>query len=315
MTPAAARIAAEIEEHGPIAFSRFMDIALYDPGCGYYRSLRDPFGPNGDFYTASQLQPVFGRLVATALADLHRELGDGPDFTVVEWGAGRSDLAPALAGFNYRAVDSGRGSPLEDYTGVAFANELFDALPVDVLRRSNGEWRDMRVGRVGDGFGWVEGPAVDFPEEAPEGRWREVAVRMRATLNTMAAPLRRGFVLVIDYGYTVAELRRFPQGSLMAYRRHQPLDDIFARPGEQDLTAHVDWDALHACASDAGLTLVRFETLAHWLLRIGEPDHFARALAARSEAESVRHREQLKTLLFSMGETFRVALWQKDPQK
>lgn len=312
MTAAARKIAAEIAARGPIPFSRFMDIALYDPECGYYRGPRDPFGVAGDFFTASQLQPVFGRLVAANLRLLKDELGAGTEFTVVEWGAGRGEMAPALAEFPYHAVDAGRGASPSSFSGAIFANELFDALPVDVLRRSGGLWRHMLVSLQDDSFTWTEGPVVDdFPEEAPNGRWRERPVRMRETLAAMAAPLTRGYLVAIDYGYTRRELSRFPQGSLMAYRRHQALDSIFDQPGEQDITAHVDWDALLAAAAGAGFTLLRMESLAMWLLRAGESDQFAAALSATSPAAELLHRQQLKTLLFSMGETFRVALFRK----
>lgn len=316
MTPAARKIVAAIAARGPIPFSEFMEIALYDEQCGYYRAARDPFGRRGDYFTASQLQPVFGRLAAAAMRAHQRELGAGGEFTVVEWGAGRGDMAESFREFKYAAVDVGRGASPAGFTGAVFANELFDALPVDVLRRRGGVWREMRVGLTGEGFGWVEGPAVeDFGEQAEEGRWRERAVRMESTLRAMAEPLARGFLIVIDYGYTRRELSRFPQGTLMAYRRHQALDEIFNAPGEQDLTAHVDWDALRGHAAALGLVETRFESFAQWLLRAGEPDQFAAALEAGEEAEAARLRGQLKTLLVSLGESFRVAVWRKDAPK
>lgn len=312
MTPAARKIAAEIERHGPIPFSRFMEIALYDPECGYYLAGCDPFGKEGDFYTASQLQPVFGRIAAAFVRSLRDEMGAGTEFTLVEWGAGRNEMAEAFVEFNYTAVDVGRGAPPAEFSGVVFANELFDALPVDVVRARDGRWREMRVGRKDEGFGWVEGdPIAGLDEPAEDGRWRERPVRMEETLLAMTAGLRRGFVVVIDYGYTARELARFPQGTLMAYRRHQALDEIFAQPGEQDLTAHVDWDTLLSAAGALGLDLVRLESFAQWLLRSGEQDQFAGALQSESEVEATRLRRQLTTLLVSMGETFRVAVWRK----
>lgn len=316
MTPAARKIAAAIAARGPIPFSEFMEIALYDEECGYYRTARDPFGKHGDFFTASQVQPVFGRLAAAAMRAHQRELGADGEFTVVEWGAGRGDMAEAFREFNYAAVDVGRGAAPDRFNGAVFANELFDALPVDVLRRRDGAWREMRVGLPGGSFDWVEGPAAeDFAEEGEDGRWRERAARMEAALRAMVEPLARGFLIVIDYGYTRRELARFPQGTLMAYRRHQARDEIFEAPGEQDLTAHVDWDALRGHAAALGLVETRFESFAQWLLRAGEPDQFAAALAAEEHAEAARLRLQLKTLLVSMGESFRVAVWRKDTPK
>ena len=125
MTPAGEFLAAEIRERGPIPFSRFMEVALYHPEHGYYRSGKhDPFGREGDFYTAAQLQPVFGRIVA-------RELCSLGVMKVLDVGAGRGEMGDALCKFHYTAVDYGDPMPVH-FRGVVFANELFDALPVDV---------------------------------------------------------------------------------------------------------------------------------------------------------------------------------------
>src|SRR5574340_1689479 len=90
-------LAAEVERAGPIRFSRFMEAALYHPEHGYYRRTRDPFGRHGDFYTAEQLQPVFGMLVASRIRGLWREMGSPADFEVVEPGAGRREMAEIFA--------------------------------------------------------------------------------------------------------------------------------------------------------------------------------------------------------------------------
>src|SRR5215469_9713478 len=89
VTPLAALIRDEIRSKGPIGFDRFMELALYHPKHGYYtRKDRDPFGARGDFYTASQIQPLFGRIIARALRSLRAEMGEPEDFTVVELGTG-----------------------------------------------------------------------------------------------------------------------------------------------------------------------------------------------------------------------------------
>jgi SAM-dependent MidA family methyltransferase len=97
----------------------------------------------------------------------------------------------------------------------------------------------------------------------------------------------------------------------MSYHRHQAIEDVLLRPGDQDITAHVDFTALQAHGQGLGLETVRYESLASFLLRAGEPDSFASALEAGSEAEQMRLRMQLKSLLFGMGETFRVLLQKK----
>jgi len=78
-----------------------MDVALYQPECGFYRAGRDPFGRAGDYYTAEQIQPVFGILVAARVRQLHEELGEPADFTVVELGAGRGEMAEAFSRYRY----------------------------------------------------------------------------------------------------------------------------------------------------------------------------------------------------------------------
>src|SRR5204863_8410861 len=132
MTPAAELLAAEIRRSGPIPFRRFMDVALYHPEHGYYRRPRDPFGKHGDFFTAEQLQPVFGILLAARIRQLFHDLGRPADFTVVELGAGRGEMASALSEWTYVPVDVDSGALPDSLTGVVFSNEFFDALPVDV---------------------------------------------------------------------------------------------------------------------------------------------------------------------------------------
>src|SRR5581483_5973333 len=94
----------------PIPFRRFMEVALYHPEHGYYRHPRDPFGKQGDFFTAEQLQPVFGILIAARIRQLHRAVGEPPDFTVVELGAGRREMAPYFAEWRYIPIDVDGGA-------------------------------------------------------------------------------------------------------------------------------------------------------------------------------------------------------------
>ena len=127
-----------IARDGPLPFDRFMELALYHPSLGYYRRQRDPFGASGDYYTSSQLQPVFGRLIAQKIAEWEEQLGRPEDFTVVELGAGRGETAreirKRLPRARYIEVEKGAGAMPERFTGVVFSNEFFDALPVRVVR-------------------------------------------------------------------------------------------------------------------------------------------------------------------------------------
>jgi len=105
MTPLGEILARRIEREGPIPFWQFMSSALYDSAHGYYRRARDPFGKHGDFYTAEQLQPVFGILIAQRIRQLAHAMGDPADFTVVEIGAGRGEMADAFREWRYIPID------------------------------------------------------------------------------------------------------------------------------------------------------------------------------------------------------------------
>jgi len=321
LTPAGEVLAEEIRRKGPIPFRRFMEVALYHPRHGYYRRPRDPFGVGGDFYTAEQLQPVFGVLIAARIRQLYREMGEPSGFTVVELGAGRGEMAHALSDWKYVPVEIGSGAMPERFVGVVFSNEFFDALPVDVAVCRGGVFREQRVALENGRFVWSTcdrvAPEVErylrsrFPP-AEEGRWYEANLEALAWLERAAAALVSGRILTIDYGYTRAESARFPQGTLMAYRQHTAREDVLVDPGERDITAHVNFTALQEFGETCALRAERFESLAQLLLAAGEPDQFAAALGSQTtKNDGPRHR-QLKTLLFGMGETFRALLQRKD---
>jgi SAM-dependent MidA family methyltransferase len=183
-----ARIRSEIEDGGPITFARFMELALYDPETGYYRAVSARPGRAGDFLTAPEAHPIFGRAIARHVADVWDVLGRPPGFTIREVGSGGGALAEgllaglaadgsALAGkVRYRPVEveprrldefrgrlaatglAGRievddGSPI---VGVVAANEVLDALPTHRVVRRDGRLREVLVGLSGAGFADVE---------------------------------------------------------------------------------------------------------------------------------------------------------------
>jgi SAM-dependent MidA family methyltransferase len=306
MTPVAEKLRDEIARAGPLPFRRFMEAALYDPEGGYYR--RDRFGRAGDFFTAEQVQPVFGRAVARYL----RKLAGPGAFQVVELGAGRASMAEAFSGFRYLPLELGGPELPDTVEGVVFSNEFFDALPVDRVFFRHGVPVEARVDWDGGRFVWAAGGPVDEGTEEylrryfPDWKTRRSAEVHFAALDwigRIAARLRRGYHVAIDYGYTTRESARFPDGALMSYRRHQASEDVLAEPGERDITAHVPWDALADAGARYGWELVSLRTLAHLLLEAGEDDQFAGVLG---DPAPLALRLQLKTLLFGMGETFQV---------
>jgi len=320
MTPAATLVRDEILRAGPVPFRRFMDVALYHPEYGYYRRSRDPFGKTGDYYTAEQLQPVFGILIGAKVRRMFEDLGKPADFTVVELGAGRREMASAFSGFRYCPVDIDGGDWPENFTGVVFTNEFFDALPVHLTVRRQKIFREVFVDWQDGRFAWADGDPVRgelknylerYALAAAEGDIVEVNLEALHWIEHVAGRLERGYVFTIDYGYTVRERSRFPLGSLMSYRNHVAREDVLADLGERDITAHVCFTALEEQGARFGLETVRFETLARTLLDAGEADQFSAALAAASPEEDMRRRLQLKTLLYGMGDTFRVLIQRK----
>jgi SAM-dependent MidA family methyltransferase len=314
VTPAGEAIAAEIEREGPMPFRRFMELALYHPVHGYYR--RDPFGKSGDFYTAEQIQPVFGILIAALIRQIYREMGQPSDFTVVELGPGRGEMANAFREWRYVPIDLGADLPSR-FRGVVFSNEFFDALPVHAAVYFGNEFRQQMVKVDRGTFVWWTGPPV--PDEVnaylrqyfppPEaGRIYEANLDALAWMRKIRPSLDSGTLITIDYGYTRAEWVRFPAGTLMGYRSHAARENVLEDPGERDITAHVNFTALEEDGERLGLQKKNFETLAQTLLRAGEPDQFAEALGGDDPAR----RLQLKTLLFGMGETFRVLTQRKE---
>jgi SAM-dependent MidA family methyltransferase len=309
-------IRSEIERNGPLPFERFMELALYAPALGYYTQPRDPFGIHGDFFTAEQLQPVFGRLIRR-FAELTRERMNAPaDFEIVELGAGRGEMSHALSGFNYTPIDIGRGDLPQRINGLVFANEFFDALPVQVAVRRGGVFREVLVASANGAFRFIDGPPAAgetldylqrFYPHPDEDSIIEIHLRALEWIDRIARALR-GYLLIIDYGYTSREWIRHTAGTLMSYTRHTASDDVLATPGNRDITAHVPFSVLEERVKRRGLTVERFQTLARFLLDTGESDQFASALAAADERDALRLRMQLKTLLYGMGETFRVLL-------
>ena len=338
MNPVAELLHEEIRARGPISFRQFMDLALYHPEHGYYTRGEDPFGREGDFYTNSQLQPAFGRLIAQQIARWRDEMGSPdeftpdeftPDeFTVVELGAGRgetlAEVKKALPSVRCLAVERTEGALPQGFQGVVYSNEFFDALPVHLVERGPDGLAEWLVDSRGGGFRWIASGRPAEPSVAGYvGKYAvglaeedriEVNLKALEQLERIAGALKRGYVLTIDYGYSAEEIaagRRFPQGSLMAYERHQAYEDVLSEPGSRDITAHVNFTALEQRGQELGLESLGLRTQAQFLFALGEADNFATVLEAATEAETLQMRMQLKSLLFGMGETFRVLVQRK----
>ena len=307
-TALAALIRDEIRAGGPMPFAHFMELALYDPAGGYYRSDAARPGRAGDFLTAPELHPIFGELLARAVEQTFELLGRPDRFVVAEHGAGEGALAVPLLGalpasVRYRPIevddrrlerlrdrlaDAGLADRLDDapatqpFEGVVIANEVLDALPVHRVRHRGTELRELAVDIAPDGA-LTE---VDVPPSTPaiaerlaeegialvDGQTAEVCLALDGWIAAASTPLRRGLLILIDYGAAAAELYdplRRRDGTLRAYVRHQVHDDPYRFVGRQDLTAHVDATAVERAAHAAGLTTIGITTQAEALMGLG----------------------------------------------
>lgn len=273
----AAAFARSAGDAAALRFDAFMALALYDETLGYYRAdkLRVGRDRTADFYTATSLGPIFGELVAAAASKLLRAAGlDPAAHTFVEIGAEPSGgILAGVASHPFAATRTLRvGQPLA-LAGpcVVFSNELFDAQPVRRFVRRTDAWHELgvRLDTTADGrpasLAEIDiGPlaATDLSAladrlppfaDTPEGYLFEAPLAAAALARDLAAQPWSGLFLAFDYGKTFAELAHAtPAGTARAYFQHTQHNDLLARPGEQDLTAHVCWDWLAEALAAAG---------------------------------------------------------------
>ncbi|MEP7158474.1 MAG: SAM-dependent methyltransferase, partial [Chloroflexota bacterium] len=290
-------IRAEIERDGPITFARFMEHALYEPGLGYYATSATRPTRAGDFLTAPELHPIFGQTVARWLDEMWRGMDRPRPFVVREYGAGTgalyqsivdglvrmaSDLADQI---EYRPIETEGRQPAQQkpagrFVGAVIANEFVDALPVHrVIGRERG-LRELRVGWSDGRFAEVESALSDdrlaswFDRRRialAEGQRAEVNLAMLDWLVQVGRDLERGYVMIFDYGAPAAELYTAERntGTLRAFRGQHVSSDLFGGVGHQDLTAHVDLDALEDGARGADLDVLERTGQAEFLIASG----------------------------------------------
>ncbi len=350
-------IADEIRRDGPMRFSRYMELCLYHPDLGYYSLSTEQFGKAGDFYTSSDVHAVFGRLLSRQFEEMWRTLDSPERIDVIELGPGRGLFAADVLDWSakqfpnfahalrYQLVEqsstfrarlserlsshiaSGKAAiyeTLEDATSasgqhlIVFANEFFDALPVEIIdhrgsvrvAENDGRFTEQFVPPSSDELQFLDSYSV-HPEP---GERVEVSPASLTWMDRIAAAFtgRRGFAILIDYGYTREEqLAGRHRDTLMTYRRHHASPSPYEAPGEQDITAHVNFTALRSRGADHGLELTALLTQSQFLLGIGEETQFADAFQdCKLPQERAKVALQLKHLISpeAMGETFQALL-------
>ena len=292
---------------GWIPFARYMEAALYAPGLGYYAAGAMKFGAAGDFVTAPEMTPLFGRTLAHVIAPVLAETSG----EVLELGACSGRLATDVLGELERlGALPARYSILEvsadlrerqqaaiartlphlaervqwldalpeHVSGVVLGNEVLDALPVELVHWTESGPLVRGVTLEGDKFAWQDRPIADPVLQAraealklAPGYLSEIGLAADALIASLAQSLGHGLILMLDYGFVAREYYH-PQrhmGTLRAHYRHHALDDPFHLPGLCDLTAHVDFSAVAQAGRAAGLELAGFTSQASFLLNSG----------------------------------------------
>jgi SAM-dependent MidA family methyltransferase len=340
------RIRQEIRDNAEwISFARFMELALYADGLGYYAGGSAKLGKDGDFTTAPEITSLFGATLAAFAAEL---AGDAP-IRILEFGAGSGKLARdvllALDGMGklveeYAIVELSAelrqrqrtllegvaavrwlDGPPPRFSGLVIANEVLDAMPVPLVIKKGKSWAERGVGIKEDAFIFVDRVCapelvaqIPEAEKLPDGYLTEVhplqAGFMRM-LGDMLVAGQGGTAVLIDYGFPAAEyyLSDRQQGTLMCHYRHHSHTDPFFHIGLQDITAHVDFTAAASAALESGLTVMAYLSQAAFLLNAGLPE-----LMQRGDPEDVltwlpqANAVQKLTSPAEMGELFKVLI-------
>lgn len=304
----AEKIRSDIAAHGGwIPFTRYMELALYAPGLGYYTAGARKFGEAGDFITAPELSPLFGRTLARQMAEIMSrsaphilELGAGSGKLAADMLAELEELGSLPESYAILEVSADLRARQQDllnerlphlvkrirwldqlpeaFSGAIVANEVLDALPVHLVHWQNGEIGERGVAVTDGRFVWEDRPVSDptllqtaRQINAPDDYLSEICPAACALIGSLADCLQRGAMVLIDYGFGARELYH-PQrsrGTLMCHYRHRTHDDPFHLPGLQDITAHVNFTAVAECGIDAGLDLMGYTSQAFFLINCG----------------------------------------------
>jgi SAM-dependent MidA family methyltransferase len=312
------------EEEGWISFADYMNAALYAPGLGYYTAGARKFGPAGDFVTAPELSPLFGRTLAVQVAQMLEQIPEG-DILEVGPGSGRlaADILRALAerdslperylllevSADLRERQLEQLSQLDDlmsriqwidvlpdrWKGAVIANEVLDAIPAHVVVRRSGRWYERGVTVDANAqLAFADRPLARsmlrtlaqsrFPERIDYAS--ELNPAAEALVVGLAERCERGVMLLVDYGFPAGEYYH-PQrdtGTLMAHFRHHVLADPFCYPGLIDMTAHVDFSAMAQAGVKAGMKVAGMVAQANFLINCGVLDALARCGDPQSAA-------------------------------
>ncbi len=358
-----AKICDGIEANGDsISFKRYMEIALYEPGLGYYVAGTHKIGRHGDFTTAAQISPLFSRCIANQCAEVlitlktKNSLKVGGCFDsaqqncILEFGAGSGimateillelerqsclpntyyilDLSPDLQQRQKQTIESSAPHLLhkvswlselpQNFSGVVLANEVLDAMPVDVFTQLDDKvyehhviWQEnnlMEQLKPANPSLQEQVLSLEIPTEATPYT-SEINSYIEPWLKSLKDCLDTGLVLLIDYGYPHSEyyLAERNKGTLICHYQHLVNEAPLQYPGLQDITASVDFTAVAEAADSCELQVTGFTSQACFLANAGLEYYFKQALD-HNPNDQFALAQQIRTLTLpaEMGERFK----------
>ncbi|MGB9711037.1 MAG: class I SAM-dependent methyltransferase [Thermodesulfovibrio sp.] len=340
-------IIEKIKKCGAISFEDFMEMALYFPELGYYTRADIKIGRQGDFFTASHLSSVFGFLLSKEVENVYQNLNCPQDFTVTEIGPGMGYLAKDILDeisipLKYNLVEINPSlkdlqqqnlkqhsdktqwvnsiEDLEPFTGVFICNEVFDALPVRCFEISESEeimevYVDFKDYELIEVLLPCRKNTLQYIEEfAPwvlkiKGYRSEVNLKMKSLIEILSKKLKKGFVLIIDYGYNCQEYYHpeRKKGTLLCYYKHSITENPYINIGNQDITAHVNFTALEKWAKQAGFKVEGHLSQSKFFLSLCDEA----VLREIYQKNLIQHFKRL-VLPQGMGESHRVMILSKN---
>jgi SAM-dependent MidA family methyltransferase len=339
------KILKEISHKGPLPFSRYMEMALYEPGLGYYCAGNIKFGEKGDFITAPEISPLFSQCIARPCKQILTALSN--ERGILELGAGSGkmacdllmaleensclpdfywilDLSPELKARQKVLFETKiphlmskikwlSTLPKLPFQGVILANEVLDAMPIHRFKQEK-ILKEYYVAAHGQELTWELSEPSDphLIEQIkilhlPEGYSSEINLLVKPWLNALNQSLKKGVLLVIDYGYLEPEYyhSQRTQGTLTCYYRHHAHNNPLILPGIQDITAHVNFTALQKAAAQQGFRVAGYSNQTNFLIRCGLTDFISPLL---NQIEQFKIQQQIKQLILptEMGELFKV---------
>ncbi len=354
-------IKSEIDKNGGvISFQRYMELALYAPALGYYAAGSAKFGEEGDFVTAPEISPLFSYSLANAiLPALETELDN--EQIILEVGAGRGRMAADILVYLKQqnklpkeywilelSADLRERQKIiieeavpdliskvkwldelpDNFSGIVLANELLDAMPVQLFQKNENDIDEVNVGWRDEKFAFqlksdfderlvsrVKEIESELATKFDSGYVSEVNFAAEDWIKSIAESLQQGIIVLIDYGFPRHEYYHAQrnQGTLMCHYRHRTHPDAFVYPGLQDITAHVDFTAMADAALDANMQVIGYTNQVSFLMGAGLID-----IAELENESDVKQRmetaSQIKklTLPHEMGELFKVISFSKN---